>query len=153
MREGSTHPVPDECLHRVLWEVEQAVENGDCPWHIEAAFGAYEAQRRLTAHDKAQPVDDAMIDAYLKAQREAVTQPNDAARAIFQEERACRAEDALKDLVNQIRKTRPVDDHGHRVTMNMAYLEACKLLDVSAAQQADPAAPQAPARRGGVIVP
>jgi len=35
------------------------------------------------------------------------------ARAIAQEERACRVEDALIDLVNQIRKTNPVDDHGH----------------------------------------
>ncbi len=50
-------------------------------------------------------------------------------RAIAQEERACRAEDALVDLVNQIRKTSPIDDHGHDLTMNMAYLKAVELLD------------------------
>jgi hypothetical protein len=54
------------------------------------------------------------------------------ARAIAQEERACRAEDALIDLVNQIRKTNPVDDHGHDLKMNRAYLEAQKLLDSTA---------------------
>jgi hypothetical protein len=54
------------------------------------------------------------------------------ARAIAQEERACRAEDALIDLVNQIRKSNPVDDHGHDLKMNRAYLEAAKLLDSTA---------------------
>ncbi|MCP1118890.1 hypothetical protein [Robbsia andropogonis] len=50
-------------------------------------------------------------------------------RAIVQEERACRVEDMLIDLVNQIRKTSPVDDHGHSTTMNAAYLKAVKYLD------------------------
>ena len=54
-------------------------------------------------------------------------------RAIAQEERACRAEDALIDLVNQIRKSNPVDDHGHDLKMNRAYLEAERLLDSTAA--------------------
>jgi hypothetical protein len=53
------------------------------------------------------------------------------ARAITQEERACRAEDALINLVNQIRKSNPVDDHGHDLKMNRAYIEASKLLDSS----------------------
>ena len=47
-----THPTPvREPLHddiqSVLFEVEQAIENGCCPWQIEAAFEAYEAARRL----------------------------------------------------------------------------------------------------------
>ena len=50
-------------------------------------------------------------------------------RCIAQEERACRAEDALVDLVNQIRKTDPTDDHGHKTIMNMAYIKAVQLLD------------------------
>ena len=34
-------------IQSVLFEVEQAIENGCCPWQIEAAFEAYEAARRL----------------------------------------------------------------------------------------------------------
>ena len=34
--------------------------------------------------------------------------------------------EALTDLVNQIRKCDPVDDLGHRMTMNVAYLRAEK---------------------------
>lgn len=37
--------------------------------------------------------------------------------------------EVLADLVNQIRKTSPVDDHGHDFKMNMAYLKAVKALD------------------------
>ncbi len=59
-------------------------------------------------------------------------------RAIRQEERACRAEDALIDLVNQIRKTSPVDNHGHILTMNMAYRKAVELLDAHAIQGIEP---------------
>ena len=36
---------------------------------------------------------------------------------------------ALINLVNQIRKANPVDDHGHQFSTNRAYLEAVKLLD------------------------
>lgn len=35
---------------------------------------------------------------------------------------------ALRDLVNQIRKCDPVDDNGHKMTMNMAYLKAVEVL-------------------------
>lgn len=78
------------------------------------------------------------------AQRDsAAVAPNLWDRAIAQEERACRAEDALIDLVNQIRKTSPIDDHGHKLTMNRAYLKAVELLDASAAQQEDPSAHKA----------
>lgn len=51
-----THPAPAQQAHRdplhddiqsVLFEVEQAVKNGCCPWQIEAAFEAYEAAQRL----------------------------------------------------------------------------------------------------------
>ncbi|WP_144156494.1 hypothetical protein [Paraburkholderia sp. BCC1885] len=64
------------------------------------------------------------------------------ARAIALEERACRTEDVLIDLVNQIRKSSPVDDHGHDFKMNMAFVKAVELLD---AAQTDAAigAPQA----------
>lgn len=56
--------------------------------------------------------------------------PSDApAQQTEQERRACLAEDALADLLNQIRKTAPIDDHGHKLTMNMAYLKAVELLD------------------------
>jgi len=41
---------------------------------------------------------------------------------------ACRS--ALIDLVNQITKTNPVDDHGHDLKMNAAYIKAVKLLDI-----------------------
>ena len=30
----------------VLFAVEQAIRNGDCPWQIEQAFDEYEAERR-----------------------------------------------------------------------------------------------------------
>ena len=39
-------PLHDD-IQSVLFEVEQAIENGCCPWQIEAAFEAYEAARRL----------------------------------------------------------------------------------------------------------
>lgn len=41
---------------------------------------------------------------------------------------------ALRDLVNQIMKTNPVDDHGHDLRMNMAYLKAIDVLDASASR-------------------
>ena len=65
--------------------------------------------------------------------------------AIAQEERACRAEDALIDLVNQIRKTSPVDDHGHLLTMNMAYIKSVQLLDSAASTPTAQAAESVPA--------
>lgn len=34
-------------IQSVLFEVEQAIQNGCCPWQIDAAFEAYEAARRL----------------------------------------------------------------------------------------------------------
>lgn len=61
------------------------------------------------------------------------------ARAISQEERACRAEDTLINLVNQLRKINPIDDHGHDLKMNRAYLEAEKLLDAALFASALPA--------------
>jgi hypothetical protein len=30
----------------IIFAVEQAIRNGDCPWEIEAAFDAYEADRK-----------------------------------------------------------------------------------------------------------
>ena len=30
----------------VLFAVEQAIQNGDCPWQIEQAFDEYEAERK-----------------------------------------------------------------------------------------------------------
>lgn len=30
----------------VLFAVEQAIQNGDCPWQIEQAFHEYEAERK-----------------------------------------------------------------------------------------------------------
>jgi hypothetical protein len=51
-------------------------------------------------------------------------------------ESLCRA---LIDLVNQIIKTNPIDDHGHNLQTNRAFLESVKLLDSIAA------APPAPA--------
>ena len=39
-------PLHDD-IQSVLFEVEQAIENGVCPWQIESAFEAYEAARRL----------------------------------------------------------------------------------------------------------
>ena len=38
----------------------------------------------------------------------------------------------LTDLVNQISKTSPVDDHGHNLKMNMAYIKAVEFLDKKA---------------------
>ena len=43
-------PLHDD-IQSVLFEVEQAIENGSCPWQIEAAFEAYEAARRLQLPD------------------------------------------------------------------------------------------------------
>ena len=48
-----------------------------------------------------------------------------------------RLRSALVDVVNQIRKCDPVDELGHRMTMNRAYLEAETLLD-SATTEAKP---------------
>lgn len=53
-----THPAPQakpqpfsdplhDDIQSVLFEVEEAIKNGCCPWQIEAAFEAYEAARRL----------------------------------------------------------------------------------------------------------
>lgn len=49
-------PLHDD-IQSVLFEVEQAIENGSCPWQIESAFEAYEAARRLQlpAHSIAAP--------------------------------------------------------------------------------------------------
>lgn len=49
-------PQPDplhDDIQSVLFEVEQVIKNGCCPWQVEAAFEAYEAARRLQqpAHD------------------------------------------------------------------------------------------------------
>ncbi len=30
----------------IIFAVEQAIRNGDCPWEIEAAFDAYESDRQ-----------------------------------------------------------------------------------------------------------
>ncbi|NKI68897.1 hypothetical protein GN109_05645 [Collimonas pratensis] len=60
--------------------------------------------------------------------RAALAAPQQEPRAIFQEERACRAEDCLIDLVNQIDRSSPIDDHGHKITMNMAYIKAVELI-------------------------
>jgi hypothetical protein len=55
-KQEPTHPAPahqplSDPLHddiqSVLFEVEQAVKNGCCPWQIKAAFEAYEAAQRL----------------------------------------------------------------------------------------------------------
>jgi hypothetical protein len=38
-------PVQDPSVFGLLFAVEQAVKNGDCPWEIENAFDAYEVKR------------------------------------------------------------------------------------------------------------
>jgi hypothetical protein len=45
-QQANRDPLHDD-IQSVLFEVEQAVENGCCPWQIEAAFEAYEAAQRL----------------------------------------------------------------------------------------------------------
>jgi hypothetical protein len=45
-QKANRDPLHDD-IQSVLFEVEQAVENGCCPWQIEAAFEAYEAAQRL----------------------------------------------------------------------------------------------------------
>ena len=60
------------------------------------------------------------------------TRERDEARAEVE-----RLRSTLIDVVNQIRKCDPVDELGHRMTMNRACLEAETLLD-SAATEAKP---------------
>jgi hypothetical protein len=38
-----------------LFAVEQAIENGDCPFAVEIAFDSYEAERRALAGITAAP--------------------------------------------------------------------------------------------------
>jgi len=38
-------PVQEPSVFGLLFAVEQAVKNGDCPWEIENAFDAYEIER------------------------------------------------------------------------------------------------------------
>jgi hypothetical protein len=45
-QKSNRDPLHDD-IQSVLFEVEQAVENGCCPWQIEAAFETYEAAQRL----------------------------------------------------------------------------------------------------------
>ena len=54
----AAQPVRDSLhddIQSVLFEVEQAIGNGACPWQIEAAFEAYEAARRLQLPDHGIP--------------------------------------------------------------------------------------------------
>lgn len=44
-------PTPDG----VLFAVEEAIRNGDCPWQIEQAFDDYEAERKAHHGIKEQP--------------------------------------------------------------------------------------------------
>lgn len=41
-------------IQSVLFEVEQAIKTGHCPWQIEAAFVAYESARQLLICNEAQ---------------------------------------------------------------------------------------------------
>lgn len=121
--DDKAQPVASSALGEVIGCFEAALVEG-----LQEALASTEDERLKDL------VERRLMYALYAAQNAA---PQPASRAIFQE-------DALKNLVNQIRKTSPVDDHGHKLTMNMAYLEACKLLDASAEQQADPAASQPP---------
>ena len=45
-------PVQEPSAYGVLFAVEQAAKNGDCPWEIETAFDAYEAERKAKLKEK-----------------------------------------------------------------------------------------------------
>jgi hypothetical protein len=45
MPDTTATPVQDPSVFGLLFAVEQAVKNGDCPWEIENAFDAYEVKR------------------------------------------------------------------------------------------------------------
>lgn len=53
-------PVQEPSPGGILFAVEQAIRNGHCPWEIESAFDAYEAERKamLTATPPAAPVQE-----------------------------------------------------------------------------------------------
>jgi hypothetical protein len=42
-------PVQEPSPGGILFAVEQAIRNGDCPWEIESAFDAYETERKALA--------------------------------------------------------------------------------------------------------
>ena len=67
----------------------------------------------------------------LMAKVDAITRERDRARAEVERMRS-----TLIDVVNQIRKCDPVDELGHRMTMNRACLEAETLLDSAATEAA-----------------
>ena len=46
MREDTQPAKREPRVHGVLFAVEQAIQNGDCPWQIEQAFDEYEAERK-----------------------------------------------------------------------------------------------------------
>jgi len=110
---------------RALLSAPPAAEASDAEKRFDALSGAVKQLEQVQA---------ARLIREAAAPQEA--KPVAVDRAIRQEERACRAEDALIDLVNQISKTNPVDDHGHNLKMNMAYIKAVELLDASAASEA-----------------
>ena len=66
----------------------------------------------------------------LERELAAATRERDEARA-----EAERLRSALIDLVNQTRRCDPVDELGHRMVMNMAYIEADKLIDGSSEER------------------
>ena len=113
-------------------------------WQVHADFARALERELATAtreRDEARAIAndrDAMVDHRDRAltamyQRvDVITQERDEARAEVE-----RLRSALVDLVNQIRKCDPVDELGHRMTMNRAYLEAETLLD-SATTEAKP---------------
>jgi hypothetical protein len=45
-KSSATQPVQEPSPFGILFAVEQAIENGDCPMEIEIQFDAYEAERR-----------------------------------------------------------------------------------------------------------
>ena len=89
-------------------------------------------EARAIANDR-----DAMVDHRDRAltamyQRvDVITRERDEARAEVE-----RLRSTLIDVVNQIRKCDPVDELGHRMTMNRACLEAETLLDSAATEAA-----------------
>ena len=113
-------------------------------WQVHADFARTLERELATAtreRDEARAIAndrDAMVDHRDRAltamyQRvDVITQERDEARAEVE-----RLRSALVDVVNQIRKCDPVDELGHRMTMNRAYLEAETLLD-SATTEAKP---------------
>jgi hypothetical protein len=55
IKQALAAPVQEPSLGGILFAVEEAIRNGDCPFAIEIAFDAYEAERRALAGITAAP--------------------------------------------------------------------------------------------------